>query len=137
LSVFVDTSAWYALLDQGDGMHERASQVLQAEPEHILTDHVLVETWFLASSRLGLAVADRFLEEIINGAAAVEVVGMRDIERALGVRRRFSDQAFSLVDCTSFVVMERMRLRRVAAFDNDFAIYRYGHDGRQAFEIVR
>jgi hypothetical protein len=33
--------------------------------------------------------------------------------------------------------MERMRLRRVAAFDNDFAIYRYGHDGRQAFEIVR
>lgn len=32
--------------------------------------------------------------------------------------------------------MERLGCRRAASFDTDFAIYRYGADRRQAFEIV-
>jgi len=53
--------------------------------------------------------------------------------------RRFfgTDQTFSIVDRTSFVVMERLGLTRVASFDRDFAIYRYGRDRNRAFEVMR
>jgi predicted nucleic acid-binding protein len=49
----------------------------------------------------------------------------------------FSDQDFSLVDRTSFAVMERLGLVRAASFDDHFAIYRYGRNRDRAFEILR
>lgn len=46
------------------------------------------------------------------------------------------DQPFSLVDRTSFAV-ERLGIRRVAAFDDDFVVYRFGVDEGDAFTLVR
>jgi predicted nucleic acid-binding protein len=34
------------------------------------------------------------------------------------------------------VVMERLGITRVASFDDDFAVYRYGRSRARAFEIV-
>ena len=53
------------------------------------------------------------------------------------VRRVFPDQKFSLVDRTSFVIMERLGISRVASFDNDFVVYRYGVNRDRAFEVLR
>jgi predicted nucleic acid-binding protein len=124
-------------LDSGDTYHADAARVLTAENDLVITDHVLVETWGLIAHRLGVGVADRYLDDVLAGAARVEIVGMADIARSVEVRHRYSDQEMSLVDCTSFVVMERLRLSRVATFDHHFAIHRYGRDRRQAFEILR
>jgi hypothetical protein len=33
--------------------------------------------------------------------------------------------------------MERLGLSRVASFNDDFAIYRYGQNGDRAFEVLR
>jgi predicted nucleic acid-binding protein len=33
--------------------------------------------------------------------------------------------------------MQRLGVHRVATFDDDFAVYRFGRDRRRAFEIVR
>lgn len=33
--------------------------------------------------------------------------------------------------------MERLGIRRVAAFDDDFAVYRFGVDESEAFTLVR
>jgi len=62
MSVFVDTSAFYALADEGDRSHRQAKAAYEALiGERLSTsDHVLVECWFLLGSRLGRDAAIRF-----------------------------------------------------------------------------
>lgn len=69
--------------------------------------------------------------------AAIEPVSAADLEVAWGIHDRFRDQGFSVVDCTSFAVMQRLGILRTATFDDDFAVFRFGRDLSQAFEVVR
>jgi predicted nucleic acid-binding protein len=56
---------------------------------------------------------------------------------AFRIGEEFPDQDFSIVDRTSFAVMQRLGLRRVATLDEHFAIFRFGRNRSHAFEIVR
>lgn len=101
------------------------------------TDHVIVETWLLLASRHRRDAADRFWERVRHGASRVELVIASDLEAAWIIGQAFSDQDFSIVDRTSFAVMERLGVTRVASFDDHFAIYRYGRSRDRAFEVIR
>jgi predicted nucleic acid-binding protein len=137
VTLFVDASMFYAAADRGDRSNGRAKAIL-AEGERLLTsDHVLVETWFLIGHRLGRAAAERFWEALRSGAAAVEPVGAADLEVAFAIGVDFADQGFSIVDRTSFAVMQRLGVHRAAALDEHFAIFRFGRQRSRAFEIVR
>lgn len=103
----------------------------------VTTDHVLVETWLLLHHRLGRSVAERFWDGLRTGVARVEPVGGADLERAWAIGGDFADQDFSIVDRTSFAVMLRLGLMRVASLDDDFAVFRFGPRRERAFEIVR
>jgi predicted nucleic acid-binding protein len=137
VTVFVDASAWYAAADKSDANHERATAVLREQPDLVTTDHVLVETWLLLRSRLGRSAASRHWEGLRSGVADLETVIEADLEVAWTIFDTFREQDFSLVDCTSFAVMMRLGLRRVATFDDDFAIFRFGRGRKQAFELLR
>jgi predicted nucleic acid-binding protein len=137
LSLFVDTSAWYAAADRSDRSHRRARVVLAGEEALVTSDHVLVETWLLLRHRLGRGPAERFWDGLRSGVAEIEPVTAADLALAATVADIFPDQDFSIVDRTSFAVMQRLGLRRVATFDDDFAVYRFGRSRRQAFEVVR
>jgi len=67
----------------------------------------------------------------------IESVGVADLERAWSIGRDFGDQGFSIVDRTSFAVMERLGISRVASLDAHFPFYRYGPRRERAFEVVR
>jgi len=41
-------------------------------------------------------------------------------EQALELFRRYSDHKFSIVDCASFVIVRRKKVREVFGFDQDF-----------------
>lgn len=86
--------------------------------------------------RLHPHAADRFWEGVRAGAAAIEPVGLADMEAAWSIRVAFPDQDFSIVDLTSFAVMQRLGLQRVATFEADFAIYRFGRRRDRAFMVV-
>jgi len=69
--------------------------------------------------------------------ATIEPVGTADLEPAWQLGLYYPDQDFSLVDRTSFAVMQRVGLERAASFDDDFAVFRFGPNRRYAFVIVR
>ena len=137
MSLFVDTSAWYAAADSGDASSRRAQGILTGASDLVTSDHVLVEVWTLLRHRLHREAAERFWEGIRAGIAHVEPVGAADLEAAWAIGRAFPDQDLSMGDRTSFAVMRRLGLTRVASFYDDFAVYRYGPGNRRAFDVVR
>jgi uncharacterized protein len=137
MSVFVDTSVWYAAINASDVANERAHAILEGGGPFVTTDHVLVETWLLLNVRLHHAGAENFWKEIRAGAARVESTTPSDLEVAWHIGERFPDQDFSLVDRTSFATMMRLGITRVASFDSHFAVFRYGPRNSLAFEVLR
>jgi predicted nucleic acid-binding protein len=67
----------------------------------------------------------------------VESVLPVDLDAAWRIGEIFPDQGFSIVDRTSFAVMERLGLTRVATFDEHFSIYRFGSQRQHAFDVRR
>src|SRR5436190_1715610 len=60
MSLFVDTSIWYAAADSSDPSKHRAKAILAAGEALVTTDHVLVETWTLLRYRIRRQAAERF-----------------------------------------------------------------------------
>jgi uncharacterized protein len=137
MSLFVDSSVWFAAADSSDIDNDRAKAILATNEIRLTTDHVLVETWLLLRHRIHRKSAERFWEGLRSGIAAIESVGLADLEAAWQIGLDFPDQDFSLVDRTSFAVMRRLGIERAASFDNHFAVFRYGPRQQRAFEIVR
>ena len=137
MSVFVDTSVWFAAIVARDRSNAIAKAILSNASDRMTSDHVLIETWLLLNSRYRRDVAERFLDGIRQGAAKLEFITAADLEAARAIGEVFADQDFSIVDRTSFAVMERLGVTRAASLDDDFAIYRFGRDRDRAFEILR
>jgi predicted nucleic acid-binding protein len=137
VTLFVDSSTFYAGADRGDRSHDRAAAILRAGEALVTTDHILIETWLLLNGRLGRHTAERFWDGLRAGVARLESVGSADLERAWSIGLDFPDQSFSLVDRTSFAVMLRLGVLRVASLDDDFAIFRFGARRERAFEVLR
>jgi predicted nucleic acid-binding protein len=137
LSIFVDSSVWFASVVARDRNNSRAKSVLVTAPGHTTTDHVLVETWLLLNSRYHHHAAERFWDRIRRGPVRLETVLAADLETAWAIGEAFPDQDFSIVDRTSFAVMQRLGITQVATFDHHFAVYRFGRNRDRAFEVIR
>jgi predicted nucleic acid-binding protein len=137
LSVFVDTSVWFGAANIRDRQNARAKAILAGLTTLVTTDHVLIETWTLLNARVHRQAAERFWMGVRRGAAQLERVLAADLETAWAIGEAFPDQDFSIVDRTSFAVMERLGLARAASFDDHFAVYRFGRNRNRAFEVLR
>ncbi len=123
MSVFVDTSALLALMNGGDESHARAlatwDRLASASQALITSNYVLVETFALVQSRLGLQAARALQEDVLPGLRVVWIdaeVHAAAVTAVLATGRR----GVSLVDCSSFEVMRRRGLRQAFHFDRHF-----------------
>jgi uncharacterized protein len=137
VSVFVDTSVWFAAVNKRDLHNALAKKLLSSITGLVLTDYVLVESWGLINNKLHSGAAEQFWQTIRAGMAELKNVTPTDLEAAWESGAAFADQEFSIVDRTSFAVMERLGITEVASFDYDFAIYRYGRNRDRAFKILK
>lgn len=125
MKFFVDTSAWYALYDRDDRNHEAVARFwheIGGKASTLYTsDYVFDETVTLLRTRVGHAVALAFGERL-RESRVVSLIEVQAAERedAWTLFKRYDDQCFSFTDCTSFVLMRRLGLTDVLAFDADF-----------------
>lgn len=123
--LFVDTSAWYALLDRNDRNHVAAVRFVQQSALPFVTStYILDETVTLLKRHLGHATAARFGDRLWSEEVARLVrVSSEDELRAWAIFRRYDDKGFSYTDGTSFALMERLQLDSAFAFDAHFEQY--------------
>jgi predicted nucleic acid-binding protein len=139
MALFVDTGAFYAVADRSDAHHAAAATTFTARAtagDLVTTDHVVVETWLLLRARLGRHAALRFWDAMENGVVRVLGVDGAVFARARQLAREWPDQEFSIVDCTSFAVMERAGIDEAFAFDRHFRIFRLGPARDRAIHVV-
>lgn len=121
---FVDTSAFYAVLDADDRNHPAAKiaweSMLRADATWVTTNYVLVETGALLQHRIGLEAVRLFQEDIfplLRVEWVDESAHLGGITGVLAARRR----GVSLVDNVSFITMRRLGIRDAFAFDPHFS----------------
>ncbi len=128
--LFVDTSAWYALVNRDDPEHAMVSGALRTFAGRLVTSNfVFDETVSLCFYRLGHALAEKVGAKLLDpGVTDLLWVTAEDEAEAWRLFVERPDQRYSFTDCTSFVLLRRLGLRRVAALDEDFR--------REGFELV-
>jgi predicted nucleic acid-binding protein len=124
VSVFADTSAFYALMVRGAPSHDVArttfAKLLEGRRPLLTTSLVIMETMSLLQNRVGLAAARDFDEHV---APVVRVHWVDEPLFRLGAERlwREDQPGLSLVDCVSFEFMKAERLTTAFAVDPQFS----------------
>src|ERR1700732_5450579 len=113
MSLFVDTSIWYAAADSSDRNNARSKAILKSGETLVTSDHVLIETWTLLHHKLDRKAAEGFWEGLRSGIALIEAVTLADLEVVWDIGVSWRDQYFSIVDRTSFAVMTALGIDRV------------------------
>ena len=125
--VFVDTSAWCAIIDASDAEHEGAAAALadlaRTRARLVTSGHVLAELHRLILHRSHPKAALEAVRRIRDTPRSEFVhADDDDLSAAVGLLEHYADQDLTLTDAVSFAVMRRMGIRRAFAYDHDFAI---------------
>lgn len=124
-TIFVDTSAWLALINKTDLLHAKAKTIrdhlIESHSNLLLTDYILVE---IANtfSRIPYRKTAIELISFIRFSENTQVIGIDDnfFQKALELYSERLDKEWSLTDCASFVVMKAMGLTEAFTSDHHF-----------------
>jgi predicted nucleic acid-binding protein len=121
--IFIDTSAFIAVLDADDENHQKAKEKWEELilNKYILccSNYVLLETIALAQHRLGLEAVKAFQEDIVP---ILSIEWVNETIHQSGVVSVISGgrKKISLVDYISFAIMKLLGIKSVFTFDRHF-----------------
>lgn len=131
MTVFLDTSGFYAYVCRTDRDHERvrgAIETLVNNREPLATSsYVLCESMGLIQRRMGFSLAQILVAQMLP---LVEVLwlGQREHEAGWAIMKQKRRRKLSIVDATSIALMREHRIRRCVAVDPEFS--------RAGFEVL-
>ena len=122
-TIFIDTSAFYALLDADDAGHRRVkdawARLLKYDSFLITSNYILVETFALVQNRLGVEAVRVFQEDIVP-LLDIRWVDAPVHSAAISALLAAGRKQLSLVDCSSFEIMRRGGVRKAFTLDKHF-----------------
>ena len=123
MNVFVDTSAFLAVLNKNDLYHPPAKEawrdLLLTETQLVTSNYVLVETIAILQHRFGLSAVRLFestIQPILTTLWVDQDLHQRGISTMLTANRR----QLSLEDCINFEIIRQNHIERVFALDPRF-----------------
>lgn len=124
VTIFIDTSALYAVMTVRDQHHDAArecgTELLLGDERLITSNYVLVETMALLARRVGFEAVRAFQLELapaFDTAWVDEALHQRAVTALLTAGMR----DLSLVDCVSFELMRTFEVGTAFTFDAHFA----------------
>lgn len=125
--IFVDTSGWGSLFAPKEPHHELTANIYQAALQQrrnlITTSYVIAELVALLTSplRIPRLTIIKLIDDL-NISPHVEVIHIDATldEQAWQLLSRRTDKDWSLVDCTSFVVMQERGIAEALTSDHHF-----------------
>jgi predicted nucleic acid-binding protein len=123
MSIFLDTSAFLAVLNANDQFHPPAKaawqEILSTNTTLVSSSYVLLETIALLQYRFGMQGVRLFQGDIL---AIVETVWVDQAihQQAMSALLVANRRQLSLVDCTSFEIMRQRGIDTVFTFDPHF-----------------
>ncbi len=125
-NLFVDTSAWVAVVNSRDQYHPVAGDFYRhcfSNYKRLITSNLVVaETYIMLRLDCGSTVALQWWD-MINDSIKIEVV-YADAELTAGafdLIKKYQDQRISLTDAASFKVMEERGIKEAFTFDSHFS----------------
>jgi predicted nucleic acid-binding protein len=120
--IFVDTGAWFALSVESDPDHAVATKFVTENREPLVTsDYVVGELLNLFVFRRQKEKGIRWISRVLN-SDGVQLISIdtQQFNEACHVYTAFMDKAWSFTDCTSYVVMKHLSIRKAFSFDSHF-----------------
>ncbi|NJM74407.1 MAG: type II toxin-antitoxin system VapC family toxin [Acaryochloridaceae cyanobacterium RU_4_10] len=126
-SMFIDTAGWASLFISNEPYHLQAAQYLQTarqQQQTLLTsNYIITELVALLHSPLRRPRPQIF--EIVDTIKATPYVKIVHIDTATDLAawnlcKSRLDKTWSLVDCTSFILMQQFNIRDVLTSDHHF-----------------
>lgn len=122
--VFLDTSGFFALMDQSDRAHNKASHWLterRGRARPVTTGWVIGETCTLLVARKRPHLVARFLDHLEQSTALLvlnpDELLLKSTKQLI---RRQAAQGYSFVDCLSFCVMKERAVSQALTTDQHF-----------------
>mgnify|MGYP001024940671 CR=1 FL=1 len=131
MSIFLDTSAFLAILNANDRYHEPArlawDKILSSDTILFSSNYVILETTALLQHRFGIEAVRLFENDILP---IIEIVWLDETAHKKGMSALLiaNRRDLSLVDCTSFEIMRQNGLEAAFTFDPHF--------GEQGFMLI-
>lgn len=125
--LFADTSGWASLFDARQPHHAESTQLFiqfrQQQVSLITTNYVMTELVALLHSPLRLPRPQIF--QIIDSLKTTDYLEIIHIDLATDTAawnlcKSRPDKAWSLVDCTSFIIMQQFNLQMALTTDRHF-----------------
>jgi predicted nucleic acid-binding protein len=126
--IFVDTSAFLAIVNEKDNNHIAAKTFLEGikndkvKVKKIITsDYIIDETLTRIRYSVGHKEAVKWGKDILASRVVEKIeVGKEIFELAWEIFESYEDKKLSFTDCTSFALMKKRDVEKVFSFDKDF-----------------
>jgi predicted nucleic acid-binding protein len=122
--IFLDTSGLFALLDSDDRFYDPACEIWERWNRQrvplLTSNYVVLESSALVQRRLGMSSL-QVLHTYVLLPVEIHWISKTTHQDAVTTLMTANRRQLSLVDCSSFVLMRKLDVKRVFTFDRRFA----------------